>query len=123
MSIRKTGLLAATAAAALMTMPPTAAFAFDVVDWDWHKLVDENCGYRCRSSMTRSIPTGIVEVEKLQAHFGNITATSTIDGVTNNAPGDANGDGHRTRSTKFTRRACDYSPSDGGCDQSDRRTQ
>jgi hypothetical protein len=112
MSIRKTGLLAASAAAALMTMPPTAAFAFDVVDWDWQKLVDETVDINVTIDDTID-PTGIVEVEKLQAHFGNITATSTIDGVTNNAPGDANGDGLVTID-EVHQASLDYGPSDSG---------
>ncbi|WP_193178596.1 hypothetical protein [Oricola nitratireducens] len=86
MSIRKTGLWAATAAAALMAMPPTAAFAFDEVDWNWDKDVKEKVNINIDIA-NQLVPTGIVEIEKLQAHFGDIKATSTIDGVTNNPPG------------------------------------
>jgi hypothetical protein len=92
MSIRKTGLWTATAAAALMAMPPTAALAFDEVDWNWDKDVQEHVNINVDITNTL-VPTGIVEIEKLQTHFGNITATSTIDGVSNTPPVDGNGDG------------------------------
>jgi hypothetical protein len=91
MTIRKSSLLAATASVALLAIPPTGAFAFDVVDWEWTKLVDENVNINITIEDNFDT-TGMVQVEKLQMHFGDIEANAYIDGVHNNPPGEA-GDG------------------------------
>ncbi len=83
----KTWLLGAVASAALMGGPP-AAFAFDQVDWAWDNVTHEDLNLDI--DVTTNIdPTGLVQVEKLLAHFGDITATSTISGIENNAVPDA----------------------------------
>jgi hypothetical protein len=86
MTIRKSSLLAATASVALLAIPPTGALAFDVVDWEWTKLVDENVDIDI-TIQDNFDTTGMVQVEKLQMHFGDIEATATIEGVHNNPPG------------------------------------
>jgi len=92
MTARKRMLLAATASVALLAIPPTGAFAFDVVDWEWTKLVDENVDIDITIQDDFNT-SGMVEVEKLQMHFGDIEANAYIDGVHNNPPGEIDGEG------------------------------
>jgi hypothetical protein len=91
MTIRKSSLMAATASVALLAIPPTGAFAFDVVDWEFTDLVDKEIDVDITVNDTFTT-TGVVQVEKLQMHFGNIDADATVYGVDNNPPGgDVNG--------------------------------
>jgi hypothetical protein len=78
-------LLTATAAAALLGMTAPGALAFDKVNWEWDKHVKEwvNIDIDIKA---RFYPDGIVEVEKLQAHFGDVHAYATVNGVYNNLP-------------------------------------
>jgi hypothetical protein len=85
----KIWLLGAVASAALMSAAP-AAFAFDQVDWAWDNVTHEDLNLDI--DVTTNIdPTGLVQVEKLQAHFGNITAVSNVSGINNNAAGATDG--------------------------------
>lgn len=79
-------LLTATAAAALMGATATGASAFEVVDWSWTKTVTEAVDIDI--DITTDIdPTGLVELEKAQIFFGNVTATATMSDINNNAAG------------------------------------
>lgn len=83
-------LLGATAVAALAGGSP--AFAFEVVDWTWDKTVLETVTINTTINDTLD-PTGLVQVEKLQMHFGNLNATATVNNVHNNALPNGGGSG------------------------------
>ena len=82
-------LLSATASAALLGIV-SAASAFEEVDWTWDATVTEDIRINVDIN-TEVDPTGLVQVEKLQMHFGDLNATSTIDGVENNPAASTNG--------------------------------
>jgi hypothetical protein len=76
-------LLAGVAASALMF--GSSAFAFDNVDWNWNQNVNTNVNVN--ANVTTNIePTGLVDLEKLQLMIGDVSATSTVDGIYNNQP-------------------------------------
>lgn len=84
-------VLLASAAVAMMGAA-TPAFAFDTVNWEWNKLIEENI----LKDVTVTInvePTGMTEIEKKQDFIGDVTATSTVTNVSNNPPGELSGDG------------------------------
>ncbi len=86
MTSRRTRLLTATATAALLSVNASGAMAFDEVNWVWNNLVDQNV--LIDVDITTSIdPNGLVQVEKLQMHFGDIDAQAHVSGIQNNAPG------------------------------------
>lgn len=80
-------LLGATASAALLGGAP--AYAFEIVDWTWDKDVTETVTITTTVT-TDLVPDGLVQVEKLQMHFGNLNATSNVASVHNN-PGTGGG--------------------------------
>jgi hypothetical protein len=76
-------LLAGVAASALTF--GSSAFAFDNVDWNWNQNVNTNVNVN--ANVTTNIdPTGLVDLEKLQLMIGDVSATSTVDGIYNNQP-------------------------------------
>lgn len=62
------------------------AQAFDSVNWEWNKLIDEQVIIDT-NIFTELNPTGSVEIEKIQMNIGDINATSTVSGIDNNPPG------------------------------------
>jgi hypothetical protein len=96
MTSYRTRLLSATAVAALLGAAP--AFAFEEVDWTWDKTITENVTIDIDINTTVD-PDGLVQVEKLQMHFGDISATSEVTGV-HNTP--ASGGGTATINETFT---------------------
>lgn len=113
MTARKRMLLAATASAALLAIPPTGAMAFDDVDWEWDKYVDEYVDIDITIQDDFNT-TGMVEVEKLQMHFGDIEANATIYGVDNNAVGEDGGGDGLIVIDEIHDAALDYTDSEGG---------
>jgi hypothetical protein len=87
-------MLLATAAYAIVAMGVTSqqAMAFDDVDWNWNLDVTENIDIGYEGTGTFD-PSGLVSVEKIQAHIGDLNAASTVTGVHNNA---ASGEGGGT---------------------------
>lgn len=80
----KSALLAGASALALgLTL--NQAKAFDEVDWDWFKLVDENVVIDVDID-TILTPTGHVEVEKLQISLGDKNAVAFLDNFSNDLP-------------------------------------
>lgn len=73
-------LLGATATAALLGA--SQASAFEVVDWDWTHTVTGTTDVNVTVNVAND-PQGLVQVEKLQVHFGDINATSDVNGVWN----------------------------------------
>jgi hypothetical protein len=84
-SIRKASLLATASVLAIGLSAMTPAHAFDTVDWRWNATVTENINKNVNVNIDIS-PTGMVMVESLQGHIGDINATSTVTGITNNQP-------------------------------------
>lgn len=82
-------LLSATATAALLGAIPSA-LAFEEVDWEWNSKVWTEAKIEVDAKVDLD-PSGLVQVEKIQAHFGNLTATATVDGVYNENPGGGSG--------------------------------
>jgi hypothetical protein len=75
--------LMATVAIATLGMSTSQALAFDEVNWEWNKTIN--------STLTKDVainiesnPTGLVEIEKIQAQIGDVNATSNVSGVHNN---------------------------------------
>jgi hypothetical protein len=83
MTRRKKMLLTATAAAALLGMTAPGALAFDRVNWEWDKHVREWVTIKFEIENKHLKPDGFVEVEKLQAHFGDVTAYATMKDIDN----------------------------------------
>ncbi len=79
-------LLTATAIAVMgMGMASKSAMAFDTVNWEWNKLVEENVIKNVNVDIDVS-PSGMVEIEKQQTFIGDVTADSTVTNITNNPP-------------------------------------
>jgi len=84
--------LGTAAAVAMFAGTTTMAYAFDEVDWVWHKKVKERVDIDV--DITTDIePTGLTQVEKLQIQIGDVKAVSTVKGVKNDQPNDAGGTG------------------------------
>ncbi len=90
MSVLQRGFLGSAAIAALVAMGPSAAFAFDDVDWTWDKTITQTETINIWID-TDIDPTGLTEVEKLQIQIGDVNATSSIKGVKNIQPTNAGG--------------------------------
>lgn len=84
-SILKAGLLAGVSVAALSLTVATPAYAFDSVDWTWDATVTETVTKTVNVNIDIA-PTGMTMLEGLQAHIGNVTATSTVEGINNTQP-------------------------------------
>ncbi len=86
MRINQTKLLATAAVMALALGTVSKVQAFDGVDWNWDKTVTstENIIITVNDIFDWS---GLVEIEKIQANIGDVTATSTVSHIDNNAPG------------------------------------
>jgi hypothetical protein len=80
-------LLTATATVALLGMAAPGAFAFDKVEWSWEKHVREWVDIDI-DIKTDVYPDGLVEVEKLQVHFGDVNAYAGVHNIYNNLPDD-----------------------------------
>jgi hypothetical protein len=65
----------------------SSAQAFDEVNWNWNKDVTftENLNINVEDTFDIS---GLVEVEKVQVNLGDVTATSSVTGITNTPPSD-----------------------------------
>jgi hypothetical protein len=87
----RTLLLTSVAAAALASGMASKAVAFEVVDWDWTKTVTSIENITVNTNVNINF-NGLVELEKWQLSFGDITSTAVITGVTNN-PGGGTGGG------------------------------
>ncbi len=83
-------LLGSAAIMALSLGYVSDAKAFDDVDWNWNKEVTsiENITINVEDTFDIS---GLVEIEKTQINIGDVVATSTVEGITNNPPGAAEG--------------------------------
>lgn len=91
MKITKKSLLASASLAMFGLAITSPAQAFDKVDWSWNKEVTsvEDINLSVNDTFDWS---GLVEIEKIQANIGDVSATSTVSGISNNPPG-VNADG------------------------------
>lgn len=94
-------LMLTCASIAVLGLGTSKAQAFDDVDWNWDKNVTstENITINVNDTFDWS---GLVEVEKIQANIGDVTATSTVSGITNNPPSEGSGTGVVTIDDTFT---------------------
>lgn len=74
------------------------ALAFDKVDWEWDKEINETVNKTSNINVDIN-PSGELEMEKLQVQIGDVTATSTINGIQNNPPADFSNGGTVSIST------------------------
>ncbi len=87
-------MLLATAAVAVMGVvsAPQQAMAFDDVNWAWDKTVTENVASDVAVNIDVA-PSGMTELEKLQVHIGDVTASSAVSNITNTPPGEEPAEG------------------------------
>ena len=78
-------MLGSAAAIAMIAAAPTAAFAFDEVNWVWNKEVTETVTITTDID-SDLVPTGVTEVEKLQIQIGDVSASSVVSDIDNNQP-------------------------------------
>ena len=89
----RSALLGSSAAIALsLGMGAAPALAFDTVNWTWNKTIEETVIKNVLIDST-IFPTGMTEVEKLQIHIGDVTATSSVYDIYNNPPAGGGGGG------------------------------
>lgn len=81
---KKLGLLAGASALAL-SMVAMPAVAFDEVNWTWDAVVTEVVTKTVDINIDLA-PTGMVMLEDLQVSIGDVTAISTVTGVSNIQP-------------------------------------
>jgi hypothetical protein len=81
---KKLGLLAGASALALSMVAMPAA-AFDEVNWTWDAVVTEVVTKTVDINIDLA-PTGMVMLEDLQVSIGDITAISTVTGISNIQP-------------------------------------
>jgi len=89
-TLTRKSLLLASAAVVVMGLGTVAkpAMAFEELHWAWNKNVEENVLKEVNVNIDVA-PTGMVELEKIQMHIGDVTASSTVSNITNNPPGEA----------------------------------
>lgn len=80
-------MLLASAACLSMAMGSGSnqAQAFDDVNWNWDMNVNEDIDIDVDGTATYN-PSGLVKLEKIQAHIGDLSATSTVTNVNNTPP-------------------------------------
>ncbi len=100
MRILNKKMLSSAAAVAMFAAMPTGAFAFDAVNWVWDNEVTGGTDIDITVEADL-VPTGLTQVEKLQVQIGDVSATSTVSGITNNQPA-GDGAGVGTFSETFT---------------------
>jgi hypothetical protein len=108
---RRTKLLATVGAGALTAATMASqAMAFEVVDWDWTKTVTSTENITVNTNVTINFD-GLVEIEKWQLFFGNLSSVATVSGVSNNPP---TGTGTSGPQNAIVDGTLLYTPSDGG---------
>jgi hypothetical protein len=86
MTLTRKSLLLASAAVVVMGLGMAKpAMAFDEVNWTWDSVVTDDIANAISVNIDIA-PPGYAQLEKLQAHIGDVTATSTVTGFANNPP-------------------------------------
>jgi hypothetical protein len=88
--IKKMGLMLGVSTLALGMFAAAPATAFDDVDWTWTATVTETVIKDVNIDIDIA-PTGLVMLEDLQVQIGDVTATSTVNGIDNNQPAGEDG--------------------------------
>ncbi|MGE0669237.1 MAG: hypothetical protein AB7O49_22015 [Sphingomonadales bacterium] len=83
--VKKMGLLVGASAFALGVFASAPAIAFDDVDWTWTAVVNERVTKRVDINIDID-PTGMIMLEDLQIQIGDVTASSTVNGIYNHQP-------------------------------------
>jgi hypothetical protein len=78
-------LLTTAAAVAFAGALAGSASAFEVVDWNWTANIVEDWDIDVVISVDYD-PTGIVKIEKLQMHFGDVKSFAKVWGIENSPP-------------------------------------
>jgi hypothetical protein len=101
MKVNKLVLLASASIVMLGMGVSSKAQAFDDVDWSWNKDVNqvENININVRDTFDWS---GLVEVEKIQANIGDVSATSRVANIKNNPPAEGGSSGPISVNETFT---------------------
>ncbi|MBL9097122.1 MAG: hypothetical protein JNK07_09365 [Alphaproteobacteria bacterium] len=81
-------LAASLGVLAVGALAATPAQAFDKVDWNWYKTINQNEYINVHIDLDVDT-TGLVEVEKLQIFFGNLNAYSSVSNIFNYQDDDA----------------------------------
>jgi hypothetical protein len=102
-------LLTTAAAAVLVGALAGSASAFEVVDWNWLADIDEDWDIDVTIQVDYD-PTGIVKIEKLQMHFGDVNSFASVGRISNNPPLGEGLDG----ATAIFDGTLLYTPSNGG---------
>ncbi len=92
-------LLAGTAIVAATAMTGSQAMAFDEVNWSWDLDVDTDIT-QVITTTTDISPSGLAAIEDIQIFIGDLSASSSVTGVSNNQP--ANGPVPTEVSEEFT---------------------
>ena len=96
MRLRKSTYLASAASVAMIAgLAASPAQAFDDVDWQWEKNVDDTVVKEALISSEIN-PSGLVDVQKFQLHVGNLSSTSEVTNVTYDREGEAGDGGTQT---------------------------
>lgn len=82
-TLKSARTLAASLGVLTVCAMASPAMAFDNVSWSWYKDVREHVDIDVDIDIDVK-STGLVEVEKLQIFFGNVTAESNVHGISNN---------------------------------------
>src|SRR5690625_3398736 len=85
MSTLKKGLMMAGASVVALGMFMPGAQAFSDLNWDYELDVDGEVDFDIDIYAWLD-PAGLIAVEALQIQLGDVSATSIVTGVTNNAP-------------------------------------
>lgn len=68
----------------------SSASAFDRVHWSWYQHVHEDVDIDVTIDPGTLVPTGLVDLEKLQVFIGDVSAVSVVKDITNNQPSGSN---------------------------------
>jgi hypothetical protein len=106
-------LLTTAAAVAFVGALAGSASAFEVVDWEWHKNIQEDWDIDVTIDIDL-VPTGIVQIEKLQMHFGDVNSFAKVFGIENNPPIEGTGELEPFQIIANIDGSLLYTPSNGG---------
>ena len=81
----RNALFGSAAAIGMIAGGAGSAWAFDDVVWSWDKDVTETVTIDILVDADLE-PTGLTQLEKLQIHVGDVTATSSVSNIRNNQP-------------------------------------
>lgn len=90
MKLSKKLFLASASVMVLGLGAPSTANAFESVEWNWNNDVNSTVDINVDVDNQLDV-SGLVQIEKIQMNIGDVTATSVVNGVSNNPPGALDG--------------------------------